>query len=327
MTWGEQNSPQEAFTQMDYALERGVNFFDTAELYAIPPKAESYGATETIIGRWLKARGNRDNIVLASKVCGPTVWCPHIRGGRARLDAANIIQACEASLTRLQTDYLDLYQTHWPDRNANFFGKLGYQHDDNETITPIEETLEALSRLVEQGKVRQIGVSNETAWGTMHHLSCAASNPTLPRIATIQNPYNLLNRSFEIGLAEVSCREQVGLLAYSPLAFGMLSGKYLNGARPPQGRLTRFADYNRYTNPQAQAATSAYVALARSHCLNPAQMALAFIHQQPFVNATIIGATTMEQLSSNINSIDITLDAAVLAGIAEIQQQYPNPAP
>ncbi|MDQ6964491.1 MAG: aldo/keto reductase, partial [Mariprofundales bacterium] len=249
MTWGEQNSQDEAFAQMDYALAHGWNFFDTAELYAIPPKAETYGATETIIGNWLQQRGCRERVILASKVCGPTTWCPHIRGGRARLDATNIIAACDASLRRLQSDYIDLYQLHWPDRNCNFFGKLGYLHQSDEVQTPIVKTLQALGQLVTAGKVRYIGLSNETPWGVMEYLRLAGELG-LPRIATIQNPYNLLNRSYEVGLAEISCRESVPLLAYSPLGFGVLSGKYMGGAEPEGARLTLFEEYNRYSSPQ-----------------------------------------------------------------------------
>jgi len=327
MTWGEQNTQKEAFRQMDYAVESGINFFDTAELYAIPPKAETYGSTEAIIGNWLQKTGYRDKLVLASKVCGPTAWCPHIRHGKARLDAANIIAACEGSLKRLQTDYLDLYQTHWPDRNTNYFGKLGYRHAADEQGTPIDETLEALGRLVDSGKVRHVGVSNETPWGVMRHLQSADSQPTLPRIASIQNPYSLLNRTFEIGLAEIACREDVGLLAYSPLGFGVLSGKYLNGKIPANSRLALFSAYTRYSGHAAGTATAAYVQLAQEHGLKPAQMALAFIQQQPFVGSCIIGATSMDQLQENIGSSEVHLSADVLAGIEAIHARLPNPCP
>jgi len=326
MTWGEQNSEAEAFVQMDYALDRGVNLFDTAELYAIPPRAETYGATERIIGRWFSRSGKREQVILASKVCGPTAWCPHIRQGKARLNRAHIVAACEASLRRLQTDYIDLYQTHWPDRNTNFFGRRGYQHAVNEQATAIEETLEALALLVEQGKVRAIGVSNETPWGVMRHLQCAEAF-TLPRIVSIQNPYNLLNRTFEIGLAEIACREEVGLLAYSPLAFGVLSGKYLRDAQPQGSRLMLFPQYTRYSGDQATAATAAYVELAREFAMDPAQMALAFIHRQPFVTSTIVGATTMAQLQSNIDSFELYLPDDLLERLEQIHCQHPNPCP
>ncbi len=326
MTWGGQNTANDAFAQMDYALDRGINFFDTAELYAIPPRAETCGATERIIGRWFKRSGKRDHIILASKVCGPTTWCPHIRAGQARLDAKNITAACEASLKRLQTDRIDLYQVHWPERKTNFFGKLGYMQEEDTDATPIEETLSALEGLVRSGKVRHIGISNETPWGVMRYLHLAETGG-LPRIASIQNPYNLLNRSFEVGLAEIACREQVGLLAYSPLAFGALSGKYLRGARPHGARLTLFPDYTRYTNPQGVAATSEYVALARKHGLDPAQTALAFVLTRPFLTAAIIGATTMTQLKSNIASIDLQLPESVMACIEAIHARSSNPCP
>jgi len=326
MTWGEQNTEAEAFAQMNYALDQGINFFDTAELYAIPPRAETYGKTETIIGNWFKQSGKRDKIILASKVCGPTGWCPHIREGKSRLDTKNIITACEGSLTRLQTDYLDLYQIHWPDRNTNFFGKLGYAPEKDSDAIPIEETMEALNLLVQQGKVRHIGISNETPWGAMHYLHLANTRK-LPRIVSIQNPYNLLNRSFEVGLAEIACREGVGLLAYSPLAFGTLSGKYLDGARPAGGRITLFPDYTRYTNPQGVAPTTEYVALACKHGLDPAQMALAFACSRPFLTSAIIGTTTMQQLQANIASINVVLSDEIMAGIQDIHTRYPNPCP
>ena len=326
MTWGQQNTAEEAFDQMDYALTHGINFFDTAELYAIPPQAETYGRTEAIIGEWLRKTGHRHDIILASKVCGPTGWCPHIRAGKARLDAKNIVAACDASLKRLNTDYLDLYQTHWPDRNTNFFGKLGYQHSDEESLTPIEETLDAMQQLVQAGKVRHIGISNETPWGAARHL-CLSEVKELPRIASIQNPYNLLNRSFEIGMSEIACREDIGLLAYSPLAFGVLAGKYLHGNKPAGARLTLFEHYTRYSNAEAELATKAYIRIADTYGLDPAQMALAFIRQQSFVCATIIGATNMAQLASNIASHEIRLSDACLADIERIHRQQPNPCP
>ena len=327
MTWGEQNTQDEAFAQMDYALEQGVNFFDTAELYAIPPRAETYGKTEVIIGNWFRSRQQREHIILASKVCGPGAdWIPHIRNGGTRLDRKNIEAALDASLQRLQTDYLDLYQLHWPDRNTNFFGRLGYTHDMEDDATPIAVTLEVLDDLVKAGKIRHIGVSNETPWGIMQYLKLSEAQQ-YPRIVSIQNPYSLLNRSFEIGLAEFAMREATGLLAYSPLGFGVLSGKYLGGRRPDGARLTLFERFSRYSNPQAEAATQAYVELARTHGLDPAQMALAFVHSRPFLTSTIIGATSMEQLHSNLVSMEVSLSEEVLQGIEAIHQQYPNPAP
>jgi len=326
MTWGEQNNEAEAFAQLDYALERGVNLIDTAELYAIPPRAETFGATERIIGRWLHARRCRARVVIASKVCGPTDWCPHIRHGKARLNREQITAACDASLKRLRTDYIDLYQVHWPERKTNYFGRRGYRPEDDADATPIEETLDALGRLVEAGKVRCIGVSNETPWGVMRYL-WHAERAGLPRIVSIQNPYNLLNRSFEVGLAEIAWRERVPLLAYSPLAFGVLSGKYLHGARPAGARLTLFPQYTRYSGETAQQASAAYVALAREFGLDPAQMALAFVLRQPFVASAIIGATSMTQLRSNLASIDVDLPDALIARLDEIQARFPDPCP
>lgn len=327
MTWGEQNSEDEAHAQLDYAIEQGVNFIDTAEMYPIPPAAETQGRTEAYIGNWLRKRGRRDDIVLASKVIGPP-WdaLKHFRGGKARLDRPNIEAAIDASLKRLQTEYLDLYQLHWPDRKTNFFGKLGYVHAPDDDPVPIEETLAVLADLVKAGKVRHIGLSNETAWGTMKFLQIAEARG-LPRVVSVQNPYSLLNRSFEVGLAEVAIRERAGLLAYSPLAFGMLSGKYSGGAQPADARLTRYPHYDRYSNPQARAATDRYVALAREHDLDPAQMALAYVNSRPFVTANIIGATDMEQLRSNIASIDLELPPAVLEGIEAIHTEHPYPSP
>ncbi len=324
MTWGEQNTQAEAFEQMDYALERGVNLFDTAEMYAIPPRPETQGSTERIIGQWFKARGTRDRVILATKITGPGM--AHIRDGRSCPTAENLRDAISGSLRRLQTDYIDLYQIHWPDRKTNFFGRLGFEYDPDDTFTPFETVLEALQKEVEAGRIRHVGVSNETPWGLMQYL-CLAEKHGWPRMVSIQNPYNLLNRSFEIGLAEMAIREHCGLLAYSPLGFGVLSGKYLHGQRPPQARLSRFPDYYRYLNPIAQQATEAYVQLAREHQLDPARMALAFVNQQPFVTSNLIGATTMEQLAANIDSVALQLDDAVLSGIEAIHQQHPNPAP
>ncbi len=326
MTYGEQNTEAEAFEQMDFALAQGVNFFDTAELYSIPAKAETYGRTEMIIGNWLQSRRNRDQIVLASKIAGPGEgWVEHIRDGKTSFTRANIEAALNGSLQRLKTDYLDLYQLHWPERKTNFFGRLGYEPTDD-TFTPIEETLTVLADLVQSGKIRYIGISNETPWGAMQFLM-AAEKLGLPRIVSVQNPYSLLNRSYEIGLAEISWREHCGLLAYSPLGFGVLSGKYLQGTLPAGARLTLFPDYTRYSNPQAVSATEKYVALAQAHGLNPAQMALAYVNSRPFLTSTIIGATTMQQLKSNIGSIDVNLTNETVGGIEAIHTQHPNPGP
>jgi aryl-alcohol dehydrogenase-like predicted oxidoreductase len=327
MTYGEQNSEKEAHAQLDYATEQGVNFIDTAELYPIPPAARSYGKTEEIIGNWLKKRGKRDDVVLASKVCGPAAdWLPHIRGGETRLDRHNIIKAIDGSLQRLKTDYLDLYQLHWPDRKTNYFGRLGYVHDADDRPIPIIETLQLLNDLVKEGKVRHIGLSNETPWGVMRFIQLSDCMEML-RVVSIQNPYSLLNRSFEIGLAEVAHREDVGLLAYSPLGFGTLSGKYLAGAPPKESRLAKWPDYDRYSNEQAVAATREYVTLAREHGLDPAQMALAYINSRPFVTANIVGATSMEQLRDNIASIDVQLSPELMAAIEAAHTRHPNPSP
>jgi len=330
MTWGEQNSEREAHDQIDFALERGVNLIDAAEMYPVPPKPETQGRTESYIGSWLEARGGRDRIILASKAAGPASDPKrpgHIRDGKPHFDRKNLTAALEDSLRRLRTDYLDLYQLHWPDRNANYFGQLGYRwQDDAPGSTPIEETLRVLDDFVRAGKIRTIGVSNETPWGVAQFL-LKAEQMGLPRIVGIQNPYNLLNRVYEIALAEFSQREGVGLLAYSPLAFGALSGKYLNGAQPSGARLTLFDRFTRYSNPQVDSACAAYVGLARSHGLSPAQMALAYVNSRPFVTSNIIGATSLEQLRENLASLELQLDDEVLAGIEAIHTRQPSPAP
>lgn len=326
MTWGEQNTEAEAHAQLDYALAQGINFIDVAEMYPVPPRPETQGRTETYLGNWLQARGKRDDIILATKISGPGNGLAHIRDGRTRFTEPVIRAALEGSLQRLQTDYVDLYQLHWPDRRTNFFGQLGFAKLEEEQPPHVEETLSALAKLVEEGKIRHIGLSNETPWGAMSFLA-AAERLGLPRVVSIQNPYNLLNRSYEIGLAEVSLREQVGLLAYSPLAFGMLSGKYLDGARPAGARITLFSRFTRYLNAEGQQAMAEYVALAREHGLSPAQMALAYVTSRPFVTSNIIGATTLEQLEENIGSLPLTLSEEVLAGIEAIHTRQPNPCP
>ncbi|MDZ7751056.1 MAG: NADP(H)-dependent aldo-keto reductase [Gammaproteobacteria bacterium] len=327
MTWGEQNSEVEAHAQLDYALDHGVNFIDAAELYPIPPRAETYGRTETYIGSWLARRGNRDRVVLSTKAAGPGAdWIPHIRGGRSRYDAGNLREALEASLRRLGTDYIDLYQLHWPERNTNFFGRLGYEVLPDEAFTPFAETLEALDTLVKEGKIRHFGLSNESAWGAMSYIH-AATIGDLPRPASIQNPYSLLNRSFEVGLAEVAHREALALLAYSPLGFGVLTGKYLDGARPAGARISRWPAYARYLGDESVAATRAYVDLARHHGLDPAQLALAYANSRPFLAATIIGATDLDQLATNIGSAGVILSPPVLEAIEAIHKRHPYPAP
>lgn len=323
MTFGEQNSEAEAHAQLDRAVAFGIDFIDTAEMYPVPPKGETQGLTESYIGSWLKARGRRDELVIATKAAGPGL--EHIRGG-PRLTREHIHRAIDTSLERLQTDYVDLYQLHWPDRHTNCFGKLGYVADADEQSTPLAETLSALKELVDAGKVRAIGLSNETPWGVMHSLQLA-DKLGVPRVASVQNPYNLLNRSFEVGLAEIAHREKVGLLAYSPLAFGVLSGKYLDGAQPPRGRLSLYERFKRYTSDVAEQATRAYVDIARKHGLDPAQMALAFVNSRPFLTSNIIGATTLEQLESNLASETLTLEQSVLDEIDAVHRRLSNPCP
>ncbi|MFQ6370751.1 NADP(H)-dependent aldo-keto reductase [Shewanella sp. YIC-542] len=328
MTWGQQNTQAEAFAQMDLALGEGINFIDTAEMYPVPPKAETQGESERIIGQYLKARGNRDKLVIATKIAAPD-GCgrsSHIRPNMA-LDWDNIHAAVDASLQRLGVDTIDLYQIHWPHRNTNFFGELYYQQQSKESQTPILKTLEALAEVIRQGKVRYIGVSNETPWGLMKYLQLAEKH-NMPRIVTVQNPYNLLNRSFDVGMSEISHREQLPLLAYSPLAFGTLCGKYLNNQWPEGARLTLFKRFARYNRSElAIKATEAYVSLARKLGLSPAQMALAWVNSRPFVGASIIGATSTQQLQENINSQQLCLSAEVLAELEQLSEQYRLPCP
>ncbi len=329
MTFGEQNTEAEGHAQIDRALDYGVNLIDTAEMYAVPPTAESYGSTERIIGSWIKKTGRRDNIVLCTKVAGSTRGLPavnYVRGGGAILDRRNIVEAIDGSLQRLQTDFIDVYQLHWPDRRTNFFGRLGYEHTDGEDTVPIEETLEVMTDLVRAGKIRHVGISNETPWG-VHRFLRAADERGLARVVSIQNPYNLLNRSFEVGLAEMAIREDISLLAYSPLAFGVLSGKFLNGARPPEARVVRWARFARYSSEIAGQATAAYVGVAREHGLDPSQMALAFVNRQRFVASNLIGATTMAQLETNLRSTEVTLSEEVLKAIDAVHRTHPNPSP
>ncbi|MEY4760545.1 MAG: hypothetical protein RLZZ200_401 [Pseudomonadota bacterium] len=327
MTFGEQNTESEGHRQIDYALHQGVNLIDTAEMYSVPPRAETYGSTERIIGSWFQKSGKREEVILATKVAGPghVLGATHVRGGRNTLDRANILAACEASLQRLQTDYIDLYQLHWPSRPTNYFGKLGYPQQGGDDGVAIEETLDALGELVRAGKVRHIGLSNETPWGLHRYLGLA--NGGRERVASIQNPYSLLNRSYEIGLAEMSIREDVGLLAYSPLAFGVLSGKFLHGARPPESRMVRWQRFSRYSNEQAERATEGYAAVAAARGLDMAQMSLAFVRQQRFVTSLLIGATTMAQLETNIASSKLTLDEDAMQALEAVHRNQPNPCP
>ncbi len=324
MTWGRQNSGSEGHEQMDYALEQGVNFFDTAEMYAVPPTADTYGKTEEIIGTWFAKTGNRDKVILASKVAGPSL--PWIRGGKYIIDRENILKAVEDSLTRLQTDYIDLYQLHWPNRGSNHFGQhwsFNPQFHLNEVEDNFHEVLETMAELVKAGKIKHIGLSNETSWGTMKWLRMAEERG-LPRMASIQNEYSLLCRLFDGDLQEVALAEQCGLLAWSPLATGMISGKYLKGKRPKGSRWTLQNNLPR-DNKLSQEAVAAYIKVAKKHGLDVCQMALAFVNSRPFVTANIIGATSMEQLKSNIASVDITLSDECLKDIETVRRQYPAP--
>ena len=324
MTFGEQNTAEDAREQLDFAVSEGINFIDTAEIYAVPVCAETYGKTEEIVGDWLVRRKKRDDVVIATKVAGPKIsW---IRGG-SRLTRKHIVAAAEDSLRRLKTDYIDLYQTHWPDRNTNFFGRPNYRHDENENATPIAETVAAMRELQDSGKIRAFGVSNETPWGMLEHFRLAIDSGA-PRPASVQNPYNLLNRSYEIGMAEISMRENCGLLPYSPLAFGALSGKYLGGKKPEGARLSRWGDYfRRYTTDKGVAATADYAAFAEKRGMSPAQLAIAFSVHQPFVTSSIIGATTMSQLRENIAAAALQLDEECRRDLETLGEKHFNPCP
>lgn len=325
MTWGNQNTQNEGFEQMDYALEKGVNFFDTAELYPVPANAETYADTERIIGNWVEQRKNRDKVVLATKIAGPGAYTAHIR--TTGFTPESIREALEGSLMRLKTDYIDLYQLHWPERNANFFGKRDYTPDENEPWEiNFQHVLETLDNFKKEGKIRHIGLSNETPWGAMKYLTLS-EHKNLTRPKTIQNPYSLLNRLFEIGNAEVSHREELGLLAYSPLAFGVLSGKYRGGNLPEKSRLKLFPRMKRYSSAEASAATEAYAKIAEKHQLSLTQLSLAFVTDRPFVTSNIIGATTMEQLRENIATVEVTLSDDILAEINTVHNKIPNPSP
>lgn len=329
MTFGEQNTQAEAFQQLEYALDQGLFFWDTAEMYPVPPKPETQGATETILGNWIAQRGQRDQLFIASKIAGPSQGGSHIRDGQTRFTAAEISSALDGSLKRLQSNYIDLYQLHWPQRPTNFFGKLGYgntEAQNQQQVTALEETLSALSDEIKKGRIRYIGLSNETPWGTLKFLHLA-EKLGLEKFVSVQNPYSLLNRTYEIGMSEIAHYENVGLLAYSPLAFGYLTGKFRHGARPANARVTLYSRFSRYSNPQSEWANEQYAQLAERHGLTLTQLALAFIKQQFFVTSTIIGATNLDQLKENIQAFDIDLSAEVLQGIEEIHRQQPNPAP
>ncbi len=323
MTYGEQNTLNDACAQMDFAVAHGVNFIDTAEMYPVPARAETQGRTEEYVGKWLQTQA-RDKIIVATKVAGPSRGIGWIRNDPLSLDRANIMAAIDASLQRLQTDYVDLYQIHWPARNVPMFGRSNYDPALEHAATSIEEQLTVLAELVNSGKVRHIGISNETPWGVAEFVK-VAQRLGLQHVVSIQNAYNLINRSFESGLHEMCHREQVGLLAYSPLAFGLLSGKYVKSPQE-RGRITLFPDFGqRYQKPNVAAAVAAYAQLAEQHGLSPAQMALAFVRSRPFVASTIIGATSMGQLQENLDSIE--LDVELLKAIELIHLKYPNPAP
>ena len=332
MTWGQQNNEEEAHEQLSFVIEKGINFIDTAEMYAVPPKKETYGLTETYIGSWLKNE-DRSKIILATKISGRTSNVPSgppgldwIRNG-PRLNKEHIFEALHASLNRLNTDYIDLYQLHWPERNVNNFGQLGYKHSPREDDINIEVTLEALSEAVDKELIKYVGLSNETPWGVMKFLA-AAEKYNLPRIVTIQNPYSLLNRSFEVGLSEISINENVGLLPYSPLAGGVLSGKYLNGNKPENARMTLFERMGtRYSGKQAENAVLEYQKIAQKHNLNLTQMAINFVTQQDFVTSNIIGATSLKQLEENIDSINCNLSEEVVKEINKVHKIYTYPCP
>ena len=325
MTWGLQNTQTQGFEQMDYALDHGVNFFDTAEMYAIPPSAKTFGTTETIIGNWFASRLNRDKVILASKIAGPEMlW---VRDGTNYIDKKNITLALEGSLKRLQTDYIDLYQLHWPNRGSYHFGKVwGFnaKFDVQAEQDNFLEVLETLNTFIEEGKIRHIGLSNETAWGLSKWLQLAEQN-NLPRMASIQNEYSVLCRHFEPDLSEIAIHEDCGLLAWSPLARGMISGKYLNGAKPEGARLTIETRPEHRIHPNTVAAIVKYIELAKNYDLDVTQMALAFVNARSFVTSTLIGATKMSQLKSNIASIDVKLSAEVCEEIKKIRRDYPMP--
>ena len=325
MTWGEQNTQKEAFEQMDYACEMGVNFFDTAELYPVPPGAKTYGRTEQMIGNWFKEKKNREKIVLATKVAGPR--CNWIRGGENNFNEKNISAAIEGSLKRLKTDYIDLYQLHWPERAANNFGQIGYIHKDKEgKWNDFESILKILEKFIKSGKIKYVGVSNETPYGLSKYLEIS-QNKNLPRMMSIQNPYSLVNRTYEIGLSEISIRDKCGLLAYYPLATGYLSGKYRNNQKPKNSRQALFKGWERFGNPRALRSYDKYYDLAKEFKMSATQLALAFVNSRDFVTSNIIGATSLSQLKENISSIDIDLNDEIIEKINLINSENPNPAP
>ena len=326
MTYGEQNTEAEGFEQMDYAVEKGINFFDTAELYAIPPKQKTYGKTEEIIGNWFQKRKNRKKIILATKIAGPGLkW---IRGGGSQYSSKSIEEALNDSLKRLKTDYIDLYQLHWPERNTNYFGDLDYEHDMNEKKwNSFDSILNVFKKLIDLGKIRYIGLSNETPWGFSKFLQIAKEKK-LPRVVSVQNPYNLVNRSYEVGMSEISIRENAGLLAYSPLAAGYLTGKYRNKQMPKNSRMDLFYEnYPRYHNERTYNAVDEYFKIAKKNTVSLTQLSQAFVNSRDFVTSNIIGATTMSQLKENVESINISLTEEVINEINLVHEKIPNPAP
>jgi len=326
MTWGEQNSEQEGFEQMDFALDKGVNFWDTAELYSVPPRAETFGHTEIIIGNWFEKNKKREKVILATKVAGPAR--NYLRNGENSFVGKNLEEALNGSLKRLKTDYIDLYQLHWPERNVNNFGSLGFNHkSDEDEWNKIEDVLSELQKYIKAGKIRYVGLSNETPWGVNKFLQLS-EELKLPRMMSIQNPYSLLNRSYEVGLAEISIRDEIGCLAYSPLASGYLTGKYRNGVKPKGSRIERDADFwTRYQKPNMENAVEEYYKISKKYNISFAQMSIKFCEMQPFMTSVIIGATKMEQLKENIESVNINLNKELLKDLNDIQKIYPNPCP
>ena len=325
MTWGTQNTEKDAFEQMNYAVSKGINFFDTAELYSVPPTSESFGKTEIMIGNWFQKRKNRDKIILASKVAGP--GCDWIRGGGNNFDEKKIGEAIDGSLKRLKTDYIDLYQLHWPERSTNFFGRRDYLFNNKEgNWNSFESILEALEKYIKSGKIRHIGMSNETPYGLSRYLEIS-KNKGAPRMMSVQNPYNLVNRTYEIGMSEISIREKCGLLVYYPLAAGGLSGKYRNGKMPKDSRMALFKGWERHLNPLAMQAYDKYFKLAKDFNLTMVQLAQSFVNSRPFVTSNIIGATTMDQLKENVESINIEFTDEMMDRVNEIHNNNPNPSP
>ena len=325
MTFGRQNNEKEGHDQMDYSYDRGINFFDTAELYPVPPSPETQGETEKIIGSWLKKTGKRDKIIIASKVAGPSSFSQHIRKNMS-YSKATINEAINNSLKRLRTDYIDLYQIHWPERVTNFFGKRGFEfHKEDQWKYNFDLILDVLNDNIKEGKIRNIGISNETPWGLMKYVN--ESNVNRPKIISIQNPYSLLNRTFEIGNSEICHKENIGLLAYSPLGFGTLTGKYLGGNMPKNARLTLFPHYDRFSNKESKKAIQKYYDLAKENGMSLTTMALSFVNDRSFVTSNIIGATSIDQLKENIDSYKIFLSDEILDKINIIHNNQPNPAP